>query len=98
MPQARVAKIFDPADGFGPFDDPWVVTDSTVALRDGRWWMYVAGKLRTHPSIALFSASLPHGTPLGATGWCLRRWPTRGGSQPRSSRHAGSGARTLAGK
>jgi hypothetical protein len=68
---ARETKVFDPADGFAPFDDPWVVTDSTLAHRDGRWWMYVAGKLRTHESIALFSASLPQGAPLSATGWSL---------------------------
>jgi len=71
MPPPRRTKIFDPADGFAPLEDPWVVTDSTLAFRDGRWWMFLAGKLASHPSIALFSASLPPGAPLSATGWAL---------------------------
>jgi len=37
--------------------------------------MYVAGKLRTHEAIALFSASLPVGAPLSAAGWALTPHP-----------------------
>lgn len=66
-----LTKIFDPADGFAPFVDAHVVTDSTVVKRDGRWWMYVAGVLHGRPAIQLFSASLPEGAPLAATGWTL---------------------------
>jgi hypothetical protein len=64
-------KIFDPADGFPPFDDPLVVTDSTLALRDGRWWMYLAGRLKSKEGIQIFSASLPDGAPLSTSGWAL---------------------------
>ena len=75
MPPTTETKIFDPADGFAPFDDPFVVTDATLAHRDGRWWMYVAGKLKSHASIELFSASLPEAAPLSATGWSLTPHP-----------------------
>lgn len=68
---AKETKIFDPADGFAPFDDALVVTDSTLARRHGRWWMYLAGRLRGREGIQLFSASLPEGAPLAAGGWSL---------------------------
>ena len=64
-------KIFDPADGFAPFTDPLVVTDSSVAKRGEQWWMYLAGKVQNREAIQLFSASLPVGAPLAATGWTL---------------------------
>ena len=73
-------KIFDPADGFAPFTDPIELTDSTVAKRGERWWMYLAGEVRGHEGIQLFSASLPEGTPLASQGWALtpsREDPTR---------------------
>ncbi len=70
-----MSKIFDPADGFGPFEDPYIATDSTLAKRDGRWWMYLGGKLMSKPGIQLFSASLPPGAPLSATGWTLTADP-----------------------
>ncbi len=68
-------KIFDPEDGFAPLTDPAVVTDSTLAKRDGRWWMYLAGKVMNRPGIQLMSASLPNGAPLAATGWTLTANP-----------------------
>jgi hypothetical protein len=64
-------KIFDPADGFAPLTDPGNVTDATVAHRDGRWWMCLAGTVVGKPGIHLFSASLSPGAPLAATGWKL---------------------------
>jgi hypothetical protein len=64
-------KIFDPADGFAPLSDPGNVTDATVTRRDGRWWMYLAGTVVGRPGIHLFSASLPAGAPIAATGWSL---------------------------
>ena len=64
-------KIFDPADGFSPLTDPGNVTDCTLAKRDGRWWMYLAGTVLGKHGIDLFSASLPAGAPLAATGWKL---------------------------
>jgi hypothetical protein len=66
-------KIFDPKDGFAPLADPIVVTDATVTKRGNRWWMYVAGKVMGREAIQLFSASLPEGAPLAATGWTLTR-------------------------
>ena len=67
----RETKIFDPADGYGPLTDPVAVTDSTVVKRGNRWWMYLAGKLKGPGATHLFSASLPEGAPLSATGWRL---------------------------
>jgi hypothetical protein len=64
-------KIFDPADGFAPFTDPIELTDSTVAKRGDRWWMYLAGEVSGHEGIQLFSASLPAGAPLASQGWML---------------------------
>ena len=64
-------KIFDPADGFAPLTDIYVATDSTVVKRDDTWWMYLAGKVNGREGIQLFSASLPQGAPLAATGWRL---------------------------
>ena len=59
---AKEIKIFDPADGFAPFTDPIELTDSTVAKRGDRWWMYLAGEVSGHEGIQLFSASLPAGS------------------------------------
>lgn len=70
-----VTKIFDPADGFAPFVNAAVVTDSTLAQREGRWWMYLAGRLVDHEGIQIFSASLPEGVPLAARGWTLTADP-----------------------
>jgi len=67
----RKTKIFDPADGFAPLTDPGNVTDATIFYRDGRWWMVLAGTVIGKPSIHLFIASLPQGTPLSPTGWTL---------------------------
>ncbi|HLK17318.1 MAG TPA: hypothetical protein VKT81_00140 [Bryobacteraceae bacterium] len=64
-------KIFDPKDGFAPFTDLVVATDSSVVKRGNRWWMYLAGPVVGHPAIQLFSASLPEGAPLAASGWKL---------------------------
>ena len=52
------------------------ITDSTVAKRGDRWWMYLAGEVNGHDGIQLFSASLPAGAPLAATGWTLTPDPT----------------------
>jgi hypothetical protein len=68
---AKETKLFDPADGFGSIKNLFVATDSSVCKRGNRWWMYLAGKAIDLPSIQLFSASLPEGAPLSATGWQL---------------------------
>jgi hypothetical protein len=67
----RETLIFDPAMGYPPFEGVHAVTDATVANRDGRWWMYLAGKFEGHEAIQLVSASLPQGAPLSAEGWSL---------------------------
>ena len=64
-------KIFDPADGFGPLTDTFILTDASVVKRGNRWWMYLAGRALNRTSIELFSASLPEGAPLTARGWKL---------------------------
>lgn len=69
----KETKIFDPAEGFAPLTDALVVTDSTVVKRGNRWWMYLAGKRNDKSAIHLFSASLPEGAPLAATGWTITR-------------------------
>ncbi|HEU4387328.1 MAG TPA: hypothetical protein VFV34_05990 [Blastocatellia bacterium] len=65
----KETKIFDPADGYAPLTDAFAITDSTVVKRDNRWWMYLGGVARGKPATQLFSASLPEGAPLAATGW-----------------------------
>ena len=67
----KETKIFDPADGFAPLTDPLILTDATLAKRGNRWWMYLAGRAKNRAGIQLFSASLPEGAPLAATGWTL---------------------------
>lgn len=73
--QVQVTKIFDPADGFAPLTDVYTLTDATLACRDGRWWMFLAGMAGEMGRIRLFSASLPQGVPLAATGWTLTARP-----------------------
>jgi hypothetical protein len=67
----KATKIFDPVDGYAPLTDPLIVTDSTVAKRGNRWWMFLAGKVNGREGIQLFSAVLPEDAPLAATGWTL---------------------------
>src|SRR5436190_705529 len=69
--QGTETKIFDPADGFAPLTDIFILTDASVVKRDNRWWMYLAGRALNRTSIELFSASLPAGAPLAARGWKL---------------------------
>ena len=69
--QGTETKIFDPADGFAPLTDTFILTDASVVKRGNRWWMYLAGRALNRASIELFSASLPEGAPLAAKGWKL---------------------------
>lgn len=65
----RETKIFDPADGFGAVADLKEISDATLALRNGQWWLYGAGQTPGFRSTQLFSACLPAGVPLSAHGW-----------------------------
>jgi hypothetical protein len=67
----KETKIFDPADGFAPLTNPLNITDCTVTKRGNRWWMYMSGRVKGKPGIYFFSASLPEGAPLAATGWTV---------------------------
>jgi hypothetical protein len=79
--KATERKVFDPADGFAPFTNVGELTDGTLARRgdlhhDDQWWMFLAGEAAGCESIDLFSASLPPGSSLTASGWTLTPDPT----------------------
>lgn len=78
MASSKETKIFDPADGFGGLTNLAEVTDSTLAKRGDRWWMYLAGTLVGQEGVHLFSASLPEGAKLATTGWRLTGDPADG--------------------
>ncbi len=86
--RASEKKIFDPADGFAPLLDVGELTDATLALRGNQWWMFLAGEGGGCEGIELFSASLPEGSPLAATGW---RLTTRPGESQKIAPLAGHG-------
>ena len=69
--KVKKIKIFDPAEGFKPFTNVVELTDATIAKRGDRWWMCLAGEAGGYEGIELFSATLPQGVPLVATGWQL---------------------------
>lgn len=69
--KASKIKIFDPADAILPFDHSVELTDATLAKRGDRWWMYLAGEAHGYEGIELFSASLPPGVALAASGWTV---------------------------
>jgi hypothetical protein len=71
----RETRVFDPAEGFAPLTNVVELTDSTLGRRGDRWWMYLAGEALGHEGIRLFSASLPAGAPLAATGWRVTAEP-----------------------
>lgn len=75
MDAPRETKVFDPAEGFAPLTNVVELTDATLAQRDGRWWMYLAGEALGHEGIRLFSASLPAGAPLAPRGWQITAEP-----------------------
>ena len=60
-------KIFDSRDastGLGGAE----LTDATVVQRNEQWWMYLAGQARGYGATDIYSATLPPGAPLSATG------------------------------
>lgn len=72
-PQLRTeVKIFDPRDPSTGSCGAELL-DSSVVRRDQQWWMYLAGQADGYGATDLYSASLPPGVPLSATGWELNR-------------------------
>ena len=68
-------KIFDPRDastGLGGAE----LTDASVVQRNEQWWMCLAGQARGYGATDIYSATLPPGAPLSATGWKLTRGAT----------------------
>jgi hypothetical protein len=67
-------KVFDPLDastGSGGAE----LLDASVVQRSEQWWMYLAGQAGGYGATDIYSASLPSGAPLSATGWNLTRRP-----------------------
>jgi len=61
-------KIFDPRDPSSGSRGNELL-DASVVRRGDQWWMYLAGQVAGHGATDLFSASLPAGAPLSASGW-----------------------------
>ncbi|HTS12262.1 MAG TPA: hypothetical protein VMH00_09105 [Candidatus Limnocylindrales bacterium] len=66
------SKIFDPRDPSSPARGNELL-DPTIALRNGQWWLYVAGQPHEQGAPNIFSASLPARAPLSASGWQVIR-------------------------
>lgn len=65
-------KIFDPRDAStGALGHE--LLDATVVKRGDQWWMYLAGQAGADGVTDIYSASLPSGAPLSATGWKITR-------------------------
>jgi hypothetical protein len=65
-------KILDPRDASTGSCGAELL-DPTLALQNGQWRLYLAGQAGGFGATGLFSASLPAGAPLSATGWKLTR-------------------------
>jgi hypothetical protein len=65
-------KIFDPRDPSSASNGA-ELTDATVVRRGNQWWMYLGGQAAGYGPTQLYSAALPVGAPLSATGWSLAR-------------------------
>lgn len=68
-------RIFDAGQGYGPLTGLRILVDCTVVHRDGQWWMYTCGVEHGVHEIHMYSASLPAGAPLAASGWTLTAAP-----------------------
>jgi len=71
--------IFDAEKGYGAITSLRTMVDCTVFKRERRWCMCTCGVEKDAHEIQMFSASLPEGSPLSATGWSL----TAHGDDPR---------------
>ncbi len=67
-------KIFDPRDP-STENGGAELLDASVVQRGERWWMYLGGQAHGYGPTDIFSASLPKGAPLSATGWKPTRDP-----------------------
>jgi hypothetical protein len=65
-------KIFDPRDASTGSCGAELL-DASVIRRGEQWWMYLAGQPGGNGPTEIFSASLPVGDSLAATGWNLTR-------------------------
>jgi hypothetical protein len=72
---ATETKIFDPNDPDTGSNGAELL-DSSVVLRDNQWHMFLAGQAQQTGAPQLFSATLPAGAPLSASGWQLTRDPS----------------------
>ncbi|HLJ76700.1 MAG TPA: hypothetical protein VKT75_04775 [Acidobacteriaceae bacterium] len=72
--EQRETKIFDPRDPSTGTAGAELL-DSTIVQRSNQWWMFLAGQAQGYGAPQLYSASLPPGAPLSATGWNLTRTP-----------------------
>jgi hypothetical protein len=64
-------KLFDSGEGYGAIKNLATLTDPTLAKRDGRWHLFLAGMDRTTRTINLFEATLPAGAGLGDPNWSI---------------------------
>jgi len=64
----RESKIFDPRDA-STSSYGCELLDCSVARRGNDWWMVLAGQPNGYGATDLFSANLPAGSRLSATGW-----------------------------
>ena len=71
MPTETRTTIFDAGNGYGSLTCLKTMVDCTVTRRQDRWWMFTCGVDTTSREIDMFSASLPEGSPLSATGWTI---------------------------
>src|SRR5271167_3642556 len=69
------SKIFDPRDASTSSSGAELL-DATASKRGERWWMYLAGQVGGFGATDIYSASLPSGAQLAATGWKLTRSAT----------------------
>jgi hypothetical protein len=65
-------KVFDPGDASTDSGGAELL-DPSVVQQGEQWWMYLAGQAGGYGATDIFSASLPKGAPLSATGWNLTR-------------------------